>query len=264
LIPVGKWLTVLVLGGLGLSCSEKPQPVAPAVTESQHGIPELTVRRMESGKIKVDGELAEPEWDQAMSTGSFVSPGDGQPVPGSPVAASARMGWNEDLWFVALRVSDPAPASPFSPQDVDPHIWERASAVELMIQPGDPGDNRNYYEIQVDVAGAVWDTRFDDYNQPISGAGGTRRFGHQEWKSGVRRAVKISDGGYAIELAIPFGSFESPTASIPPKEGDVWRVNLYAFRDGQRHSVAWSPLRGQGNFHRAARFGRIRFVSQAQ
>jgi hypothetical protein len=36
-------------------------------------------------------------------------------------------------------------------------------------------------------------------------------------------------------------------------------MNFYSFRDGQRDSLAWSPIQGQGNFHRAARFGRVTF-----
>jgi hypothetical protein len=131
-----------------------------------------------------------------------------------------------------------------------------------MIQPGDPGDNRNYYEIQVDVAGAVWDTRFDDYNRPITGSGANRRFGHQNYKSHVVRAVKKNPNGYVVEMSVPFSSLGSQRVSVPPRSGDVWRVNMYAFRDGQRHSVAWSPLRGQGNFHRASRFGKVRFVKK--
>jgi len=39
----------------------------------------------------------------------------------------------------------------------------------------------------------------------------------------------------------------------------TWRLNLYTFRDGQRVSLAWSPVLGQGNFHRSSRFGRLRF-----
>jgi hypothetical protein len=34
---------------------------------------------------------------------------------------------------------------------------------------------------------------------------------------------------------------------------------LYSFRDGQSQALAWSPLRREGNFHRAKRFGRLRF-----
>jgi len=125
-----------------------------------------------------------------------------------------------------------------------------------MLQPGDPGDNKDYYELQVDVAGAVWDTRFDDYNQPR----GNGTFGHQEWKSGALRAVYLQENGfYSVELALPFAALAPARVPAPPRPGDVWRLNVYTFRDGQREALVWSPLRGQGNFHFAPRFGRIRF-----
>ncbi len=130
----------------------------------------------------------------------------------------------------------------------------------MMLQPGDPGDNRDYYELQVDVAGAVFDTHFDDYNAPITGSGAARTFGHQEWSSQVERAVFNQAGSfYSVELALPWSALAQGRAPIPPRAGDVWRLNLYTFRDGQRQALAWSPIRGQGNFHRSSRFGRVRF-----
>jgi hypothetical protein len=129
-----------------------------------------------------------------------------------------------------------------------------------MLQPGDPGDNKDYYEVQVDVAGAVFDSHFDDYNAPITGSGAARTFGHQEWSSQVERAIHVKPGAfYAVELALPWSALAPGRTAIPPRPADVWRLNLYTFRDGQRQSLAWSPLRGLGNFHRTARFGRIRF-----
>ena len=162
-------------------------------------------------------------------------------------------------------VYDPDPTTPFARNDVDPHLWERASAVELMIQPGDPGDNTNYYEIQVDTAGAVWDTQFDNYNSPIErGADeASTRFGHQEWMSHIERAAVVDRAGgkYTVEMAIPWSALANARAATPPHPGDVWRMNVYSFRDGQRDSLAWSPLLGRGNFHRASRFGRVAFGS---
>jgi hypothetical protein len=133
-----------------------------------------------------------------------------------------------------------------------------------MLQPGDPGDNRDYFELQIDAHGAVFDSHFEDYNSPITGTGPARRFGHMEWSSELERAVHVQPQSfYAIEAALPWKSLigaVSPRVQVPPRPGDIWRINLYSFRDGQRRALAWSPLRGQGNFHRASRFGRIRFV----
>jgi hypothetical protein len=233
----------------------------PAPDRSGGELPVVSAPRV-SGGVRLDGRLDEPFWSAAGDTGGFVHPGTGRPDSHSRVKGAARVAWDQQNLYLALVIGDGAPVTPFAADQVDPHLWERSSAVEVMIQPGDPGNNSHYYELQVDPAGAVWDTAFDDYNQPITASPqGGRRFGHQEWSSGVQKGIAIDRAGgrYTLELAIPWHAFQSPNASAPPRPGDVWRVNFYSFRDGQRDALAWSPLLGQGNFHRSARFGRLRF-----
>lgn len=209
----------------------------------------------------IDGVLDDAAWTHAARLGPLVDPGGGTDAPKHPVATLARLTWDATHLYLGIVVRDKAPTSPFGRDDDDPHIWGAASGVELMLQPGDPGDNKDYYELQVDVNGAVFDTHFDDYNMPISGNGNDKRFGHQDWRSQVRRAVSVQQGAfYSVEIALPWAALAPARTAIPPKPGDVWRLNLYSFRDGQRRALAWSPLRGRGNFHRSERFGRVRFV----
>ena len=220
----------------------------------------LAVGKLESAPV-LDGKLDDAAWAGAAVLGPLVDPGGGATLPKSPVAAFARLGWTDDALWLGVVVHDRDPVAPFSRDDVDPHVWGKSSGIELMLQPGDPGDNRDYYELQIDTAGAVFDSHFDDYNAPISGAGEGRRFGHQEWSSHVERASFVARKRlYTVEAAIPWSAFAPGRAAIPPRAGDVWRLNLYSFRDGQRHALAWSPLRGRGNFHKSERFGRVRFV----
>jgi hypothetical protein len=187
-----------------------------------------------------------------------VDPGNGGPLTSSPVASFFRATWDDHNLYLGIVVHDRSPSSPFGRDDVDPHVWAKASGIEVMLQPGDPHDNRDYYELQVDVNGAVWDTRFDDYMQPVTGQGADKRFGHQEWQAHLERAVyKKWRDFYAVELALPWASLGPARVAVPPHPHDVWRMNVYTFRDGQRHAVAWSPLRGRGNFHKSERFGRI-------
>jgi hypothetical protein len=212
----------------------------------------------------IDGLLDDEAWMRAATLGPFVDPGTGAAAPKHPVAASARMTWDDRFLYLGVVVHDRAPVSPFARDDVDPHVWGAASGVELMLQPGDPGDNRDYYELQVDVNGAVFDSHFDDYNAPITvaegGTGGERRFGHQGWSSQVQRAIFKKPGDlWAVEIALPWASLAPARSAVPPRPGDVWRLNLYSFRDGQRRALAWSPLRGRGNFHKTERFGRVQF-----
>lgn len=208
----------------------------------------------------IDGRLDDAAWGSATVLGPFVDAGEGRFQPDHPVAATAKVLWDDRNLYLGVIVRDRAPKALFPRDAIDPALWTAASAVELMLQPGDPRDNRDYFELQVDSAGAVFDTRWDDYNTPISGEGDKKVFGHVDWSSRIERAAYVHRGSfYAVEVALPFASLASVRVPTPPRAGDVWRLNLYSFRDGQRLSQAWSPLRKQGNFHRSSRFGRIRF-----
>jgi hypothetical protein len=260
---------ILALGvcAFAFAGCRKPDP-AWAVAPGRHegdatvaGEP-LALPRLASPPV-LDGKLDDAVWASAAALGPLVDPGaGGRAADDHPVAAWARAGWDDTALYLGVVVRDRAPRSPFARGDVDPHVWGASSGIELMLQPGDPGDNRDYYELQVDVAGAVFDSHFDDYNSPITGAGAARLYGHQEWASHVERAISVEPGRfYVVELALPWSALAPARTAVPPRPGDVWRLNLYSFRDGQRWALAWSPLRQQGNFHRASRFGRVRFVA---
>jgi hypothetical protein len=131
-----------------------------------------------------------------------------------------------------------------------------------MIDPDAEGDNRDYYEIQVGPQNLVFDSRFDSYNRPRVEPTGP--FGHQEWSAQLTSAVVLKgtldddqeDEGYVVELSIPWASF-GKAKRVPPTSKDVWRMNFYAIENNA--GAAWSPILGQGNFHLASRFGRVRF-----
>ena len=125
----------------------------------------------------------------AAVLGPLVNPFDGRDAGDHAIAAWARAGWDDAALYLAVIVRDRAPSSPFQRDAIDPHVWGASSGVELMLQPGDPGDNRDYYELQIDVQGAIFDTHWDDYNTPIAGTGDTKSFGHMQWTSKMERAV---------------------------------------------------------------------------
>jgi hypothetical protein len=267
-----RWLAIGGATVLLVAACRPPKPQTPSVSVLETSvrvdrtdIPEMDIPFWAGDPPTLDGRLDDAVWQAASVTEAFVSSGDGRWDPTSPVNGHALLAWNPNALHVAFVVYDANPTSPYRADEVDPHVWAAASGVEWMIQPGDHGDNRTYFEIQVDVNGAVWDTRFDDYNRPIEGDEDARRFGHQEWESGIERAVYVdaAQGRYVIEATIPWDRLATERAAVPPMDGDVWRLNLYTFRDGQRHARAWSPILGEGNFHRSSRFGRVTFRGPA-
>ncbi|WP_437927029.1 carbohydrate-binding family 9-like protein [Sorangium sp. So ce291] len=254
----GRAPAALTSAGRGADAGQTRQPAA---------VKELAVRKLAPGAaIAIDGRLDEPAWQAAARTGPFVNVGTGREDRSLPTQGEARLLWDEAFLYVGFDVSDGTITGGFPQGARDPHLWER-DTVEVMIDPDGDGDNKDYYEIQISPQNLVFDSQFDDYNAPRGGASGP--FGHQEWSAGLASAVELrgtidddsdEDRGYVVEAKIPWSSF-AKARSAPPSPGDAWRMNFYAMQNNG--GAAWSPILGEGNFHRARRFGRVRFVGPA-
>ncbi len=224
-------------------------------------VPTLDAMLLEPGMtIKIDGKLDEPAWKTAGTTGPLVDVRNGETNTKFPVNGDVKVLWSDAGMYVGFSVADTDMIGGFKKGDVDPHLWTK-DTVEIMVDPDGDGDNKDYYEIQINPQNFVFDSQFDAYNEPKTEPDGP--FGHQEWSSNPKSAVTLDgtvdkstdeDRGYTVEAMIPWKSF-SKAAKLPPEVGSSWRVNFYAMKNNS--GVAWSPILGQGNFHKASRFGRI-------
>lgn len=239
---------------------------AKAAAKPERSVPELEVVRLPKGtSVRVDGKLDDAAWKDAAATPGFVNVVSGNPDEDSVVQGSAKLLWDDKGLYVGVTVKDEDVEGGFDKAQKDPHLWTK-DCVELMIDPEGDGDNQDYYEIQINPQNLVFDSRFDAYNKPRVEPDGP--FGNQDWSAKLESAVHIQgtldndddeDEGYVVEARIPWSSFDKAKA-VPPKPGDAWRMNLYAMHDNS--GVAWSPILGQGNFHRATRFGRVRWAEK--
>ena len=239
---------------------------------TMNDVPALTVTKLASNdKITIDGKASEPEWGGAASTGPFVDVGTGKPNSGtSPVNGAARLLWDDKNLYVTYDVKDPDVYMGFTDaksQAADftaagqPKLWTK-DTVEMMVDPGPKGDNKDYYELQVGPQNKVFKSQFDTLQQPNGGPNGP--YGHEDWDPKLKSAVAVQKGpdgkitGYTVEIAIPWAGY-TKAANHPPKNGEVWRINFYAMKNNG--GVAWSPILGQGNFHQATRFGRVTWAA---
>ncbi|HEX4447119.1 MAG TPA: carbohydrate-binding family 9-like protein, partial [Polyangiaceae bacterium] len=241
---------------------------------TMNDVPALVVQKLAANdKITIDGKLGEPEWGVATSTPPFVDVGTGKPNPTAPVGGSTKLAWDDKNLYVAYVVADADAYTGFTdaksqPSDFtaagQPKLWTR-DTVEMMVDPDPSGDNKDYYELQINPQNKVFKSQFDTLQQPNGGPNGP--FGHEDWDPKLKSAVTLQKGpdgkvtGYTVEVAIPWAAY-AKAENHPPKPGDVWRVNFYAMKNNG--GVAWSPILGQGNFHRAARFGRITWAVPGQ
>ncbi|HEY8945745.1 MAG TPA: carbohydrate-binding family 9-like protein [Polyangiaceae bacterium] len=228
-------------------------------------VPTLECAKLRAGeRIKIDGSLTEPAWQRA-TTLTLNDVSTGEPNGDSPVSATAKVTWSDLGLFIGFDVRDPDVVGGFPETGADPHLWTR-DTVEIFVDPDGDGDNRDYYEIQINPQNLVFDSRFDDYNQPKQEPDGP--FGHEAWMSRVTSAVVVRgtldrptdrDEGYVVEAVVPWASFDKAQRK-PPAIGDTWRLNFYAVQNN--HGVSWSPILNEGNFHKASRFGRVTFLSE--
>ncbi len=248
---------------------KKPPPpsgaAAPAGSVDRAAIRELPVKKLPAGTtITIDGKLDEEAWKSAPVAGPFVEVGSGREAVNAPTKGTARLLWDDQFLYAGFEVTDKKVHGGWPADAKDPHLWEK-DTVELMIDPDGDGDNKDYYEIQINPQNLVFDTQYDDYNSPNGNGRGP--FGHEEWSANLVSAVVVhgtldndsdEDQGYTVEAKIPWASF-TKAKSAPPQPDSTWRMNFYAMKNNG--GTAWSPILGQGNFHRASRFGRVRWLN---
>ncbi len=242
-------------------------------------VPQIMIGKLAANdKITIDGKADEKAWGAAAGTGPFVDVGTGRPAAASPVKGEAKLLWDDSFLYVFANVTDPDVTGYFTdkasqPKDWtvpgQPKLWTKHT-FEMMVDPDGDGDNVNYYELQVNPQNKLFHSQFDTYNAPKA-PGDDGPFGHEDWDPGLKSAVVVKgtidkhddkDEGYAIELQIPWKAYAKGAKQLPPKHGDTWRVNFYAMQDNG--GVSFSPILGQGNFHKSSRFGRVMFVVPGQ
>jgi hypothetical protein len=112
--------------------------------------------------------------------------------------------------------------------------------------------------LEVNPQNLVFHSQYDAAQTPMVLPNGP--FGHEDWDPKLKSAVVVDRPpggearGYVVEVALPWSAL-TKAAHAPPRPGDEWRINLYAMRSNS--GVAWSPILGMGNFHKASRFGRV-------
>ena len=233
------------------SATAHPAPAPQSPKDLRNVIKELVAHRLPPGAaITIDGRLDEPAWKAAESTGPFVDVRSGQENPGLPTQGSAKLLWDDKFLYVGFEVSDKKVHGGWPAGAKDAHLWEK-DTVEMMIDPDGDGDNKDYYEIQVNPQNLVFDTQYDELQLPERQRPGPLRprgveRQPRERRPGPRGTLdddSDTDQGYTVEMEIPWASFTKAQRS-PPAPGTTWRMNFYAMKNNG--GTAWSPHPGDG------------------
>jgi hypothetical protein len=210
-----------------------------------------------AGPIAVDGRLDERSWLLAPYSPRFVDLVSGRRAVHDTRAALL---WDDDNLYVGYWVEEPFVRAAFTERDQP--IWHE-NDVELFIAGRDA-----YYELEINALGTIYEVLFlweDAYQrdgyaampglgrdapgaQPWNGVGFQShprgpRIGFWQWDMpGLRTAVRVDgtlnddsdrDRGWTVELAVPWASLgllaRGDGRTLPPRDGDVWRMDFSRF-----------------------------------
>jgi hypothetical protein len=210
-----------------------------------------------TGKITVDGKLTERAWQNAPRSNPFVDL-----VHGTPTHLDTRAAviWDDTHLYVGYWIEEPHVKATLTERDAPIY---KDNDVELFIAGSD-----GYYEFEINALGTIyevlffWEEAFERKGyadmpefdrsrpeaKPFNGVGYRshprgRRIGFWSWDyPGLRKAVHVygtlnngndMDKGWTVELALPWSGLEilakGDGRSLPPKDGDVWRMDFSRF-----------------------------------
>ncbi len=237
---------------------------------SPHELAHYTCYRT-AGPLSIDGKLDEPSWQKARCSERFVDI-----VTGARAWFDTRVAilWDDDCLYFGFNAQE---------TDVWATLTERDSKIyedndlEVFIAGQD-----TYYEFEINALNTIYEVfwiwkdifkpghplfgrpEFNPAAHPtleISGIGGHvhprgERWGFLDWDfPGLRHAVHVdgvlnrragADMGWSAEIAFPWRGLEllADGRSLPPRDGDVWRIDCSRFQQIDSRGMPLNPGAG--------------------
>ncbi len=258
----------------------------------------LVCPRIEGG-IAIDGDLEKPCWRRAPRSESFVDLVSGAPAPWATRVAAL---WDDDNFYAAYWVEEPHVRAGLVARD---SLIYNENDVELFVAGEDcyyefeinaRGTIYEVFYIWQDALkkGGRFDVHeFDLLERRVDVLGGFQdglRFGRhprgarwafRDWDfPGLRAAVRVDgtlnddtdiDRGWTVELALPWRgmSWLAGERPLPPRDGDVWRMDFSRFErleiDGREVDPhpGWAlDAHGVYDSHLPEKFSAVRFSGE--
>ncbi|MEE2658998.1 MAG: carbohydrate-binding family 9-like protein [Candidatus Latescibacterota bacterium] len=246
-------LSIALVASTWIGCATQQQRARPL----SDSLPETVVARTQSPVI-IDGRPDDAAW-QAAEPITFIFPWNDVTVE-EPQSTVARMLYDDNALYIVYECTDPYLDSEVTEKDGP--VYEE-DAVEIFATPN-PADITTYYGYEMNINGALL-----DYIAFKGGKHWTQSI-HFPWESeGVQIATSYDgtlndhsdvDKGWVLEIAIPFDNFRHLGVPMPPRTGDVWRLNLNRTKGDLGQFSQWADTQAhQAAFHHSAYFGIAHF-----
>lgn len=223
--------------------------------------------------ITLDGKADEQSWKNAPWTDYFTDI-EGHLKPEPNYKTRVKMLWDEEYMY-------------FFADMEEPHLWatlkERDAVIfhdndfEIFIDPD--GDTHNYYELEFNLFGTLWDlliTKPYRDNGHAVDAWDVRDIKYALDLRGTLNNPSDTDKGWSIEVAIPWKVLEECASHPgPPKDGEIWKINFSRVQweteiqaygyvkkpETPEHNWVWSP-QGLIAMHYPEMWGNVMFLER--
>ena len=247
----------LLVGPYNFAPSSSSSSSSPSSKGGKASTATITVPRVPTGSITIDGVVDEALWRDAalLTLRPTITPAAAAP---SLLSTRVRLLWDDEALYLAWDIDDDDPHSPY--QLADDPLYE-GEAYELFLDVD--GDDGAYAELQ---------SNFRDVHFDASFRGGPRKGMNIGWSSGLMTSTTtLADGsGLVAEWRVPFATLpDLPKATEGVgaaanvgklRQGHQLRANLFRL-ERRRHppaveATAWSPPE-RPDFHATDRFGTL-------
>jgi hypothetical protein len=209
------------------------------------------------GKVKLDGQFNEKEWDSAARLEPFYK-NDGSGAEREHTLV--RLWYDNQALYLGWTCQDMDIQATMTNRDSK--FWEE-EVVEFFVAPRSLD---RYFELQWNPLGGIFDAIITN---TLDAKGVSKSF-QGDWSytaKGMHCVVKLKgklngssdkDEYWAVEVRLPF----SDLGLNAPKPGEVWRANFYRFNRTKGlpvEQLSWSPTMLPG-FHQPSRFGYLEFA----
>jgi hypothetical protein len=229
-----------------------------------------------ANKPVIDGLLDDAQWMAANWSEAFQDIRGGD-FPAPDQLTQMKMLWDKDFLYIGVKLNEDHIWATYTEREA---IIFQENDIEIFIDPD--GDTHNYYEIEINALGTLWDLLmtkpYKNGGRPINGWN-INDFEYAIHLDGTINDPLDTDYFWSIEMAIPWKSLSQSGPNFkPPLDGEQWRINFSRVQwqiepaakgyakminpeTGKRFpedNWVWSPV-GVVNMHLPERWGYVQF-----
>ncbi len=216
---------------------------------AQAGHPNLLVLPRMTEPPKIDGRLAEGEWDRAVQLHGCILRSDGMLRKKRRFVTSCFVGRDARKLYLCFRVPLRPGEYPYNRIFLNDcvNIVGGGQVIEFYVQPPpQPGDIPHYFQFLGNLRGVYWDCHF----MPTIGQGLTG------WDARFTFKTTVTEDAWVSELSVPVEDLRVPAADI----GDGLELRMDLCRDGGAGPLARSY---NWAFHNYRKYMPVRFRDAA-